>query len=88
VSRAFAWTAEGRRPGSANHANILFADCRDPVASGKRGPFSLEKGDVALLVTAIGGGWAPSHPSGAALLRDGYLVILLQRGWCVKNGDG
>jgi N-methylhydantoinase B len=51
------WGVDGGNSGSRNAVKIMFADGREPVIAGKTARLTLQKGDVARLITGAGGGW-------------------------------
>ncbi len=54
------WGVAGGLPGSRNEVRIFHKDGRE-VVLGKCARYRLEKGEVARLITATGGGWGPPH---------------------------
>jgi N-methylhydantoinase B len=52
------WGVDGGQPGSRNEVRIFHNDGRELVL-GKCARYRLEKGEVARLITATGGGWGP-----------------------------
>lgn len=65
------WGVDGGRDGSQNAVQIFFADGREPVLAGKTARLTLQKGDVARLITGAGGGWGdPKERDRDAVLAD------------------
>jgi N-methylhydantoinase B len=54
------WGVAGGLPGSRNEVRIFHKDSPE-VVLGKCARYRLEKGEVARLITATGGGWGPPH---------------------------
>ncbi|MFQ5795423.1 MAG: hydantoinase B/oxoprolinase family protein [Candidatus Bipolaricaulia bacterium] len=71
------WGMAGGRAGSHNHVKILHKDGRE-VVFGKCARYRLERGDVARLVTATGGGHGDPHEREQEKiledLRNGYIT--------------
>jgi N-methylhydantoinase B len=64
------WGVDGGKPGSRNEVRFLHADGRE-VVLGKCARYRLEKGEVARLVSATGGGWgSPLERPVAAVVED------------------
>ena len=72
------WGVDGGLEGSRNEVRFLHADGRE-VVLGKSARYRLEKGEVARLITATGGGWGPplERPVEAVVddVRDGYVTV-------------
>jgi N-methylhydantoinase B len=65
------WGVDGGNEGSMNAVSIIHADGRPTVTVGKTARYPLVKGDVARLITGVGGGWGdPKLRDHAAVLAD------------------
>jgi len=73
------WAMEGGQKGPPNYTQFIFADGRESVVLGKTARFHLQRGDVARLVTASGGGWGDPHERPVEAVqedvRNGYITV-------------
>jgi N-methylhydantoinase B len=51
------WAVNGGHEGSSNYVEIIHADGRPNLVADKLARYHLQKGDIARLITATGGGW-------------------------------
>jgi N-methylhydantoinase B len=72
------WGVAGGQDGSRNEIRFTHADGR-VVAMGKSARYRLERGEVATIVTATGGGWGEPHERPVVEVvedvKDGYVSL-------------